>query len=58
VNGAPVVTPDVMLGNVTIHVIDGVFLPGGAGEDAAATEGTTTEGATTETTTTEETATE
>lgn len=30
VNGAPVVTTDVMLGNVTVHVIDGVFLPGAA----------------------------
>ena len=27
VNGAPVTQPDIMLGNVTIHVIDGVYLP-------------------------------
>lgn len=26
-NGAPVSTPDVMLGNVVIHIIDGAFLP-------------------------------
>ncbi len=58
VNGAPVVTPDVTLGNVTIHVIDGVFLPGAAGEDAAATEGATTEGTAAEGATTEGTATE
>lgn len=27
VNGAPVSTPDLMLGNVVIHIIDGAFLP-------------------------------
>lgn len=27
VNGAPVTQPDLMLGNVVIHVIDGVYLP-------------------------------
>jgi uncharacterized surface protein with fasciclin (FAS1) repeats len=27
VNGAPVTTPDLMLGNVTVHIIGGAFLP-------------------------------
>lgn len=32
VNGAPVTTPDLMLGNVTIHIIDGAFLPEAAAQ--------------------------
>jgi uncharacterized surface protein with fasciclin (FAS1) repeats len=35
VNGAPVSTPDLALGNVTIHLIDGAYLP----DAAAGTEG-------------------
>lgn len=34
VNGQPVGTPDLMLGNVTIHLLDGAFLPGVA-DDAS-----------------------
>ncbi len=57
VNGAPVTTPDLQLGNVTVHVIDGVYLPTEAdagAADAAATDGAATDGAATEGATTEE----
>jgi uncharacterized surface protein with fasciclin (FAS1) repeats len=39
VNGAPVSTPDLMLGNVTIHLIDGAYLPDAAGTEGEASSG-------------------
>ena len=49
VNGAAVTTPDITLGNVTIHLIDAAFLPEAAGTttgaDAMATDGMATDDA-------------